>query len=155
MTSARAKTSAAGRSVSPSIVPIVPSAGSAPITTMPIDEARRASARPIRPTPRMPSVFPSSSIPFAKLFLSQAPPFIEASARGICRARANMSPSASSATDTDDAAGVLSTRTPSASAAATSMLSTPTPPRTTTFSRSPAARWRASILVAERTTTAS
>ena len=66
-----------------------------------------------------------------------------------------MRPRASSATEVDDADGVFITRTPSASAASTSMLSTPTPPRTMTLRCLAAATWCAAIFVAERTTTAS
>ena len=135
--------------------PSCPSAGSAPMTTMPSADALRASARPMRPTPRMPSVFPRAPSPWRRSSCPTPPTSSTASARGICRASENISASASSATDVDDADGVFITRTPSASAAATSMLSTPTPPRTITFRLLAAATCCALIFVAERTTTAS
>ena len=70
--------------------------GSKATTVMPRPRAMRATAPPTLPMPTSPSVLPSSSEP-EKLFLSQVPAFIEASARGISRARANIRPTASSA----------------------------------------------------------
>ena len=111
----------------------------------------RATAPPTLPMPTRPRVLPSSSEP-EKLFLSQAPAFMEASARGISRARANIRPTASSAAASALPPGVFSTRIRRSVAAFTSMLSTPAPARPITFSDFPASIICRLACVAERTT---
>ena len=122
---------------------------------MPRAKARRPRAPPIRPTPRMPSVLPSSSIPSDSSFFGHVPDFKAASACGILRARAKRRPRESSATETVGALGVLRTAIPLDAAAGKSMLSVPTPARTITRSLRPAAICRSPSFVAERTTMAS
>ncbi len=81
---------------------------------------------------------------------SHLPAWVERSAAGTWRARANMSAIACSAVVTELPWGVFITTIPRWVAAATSTLSTPIPARPTTFSRSALAITWAVTLVAER-----
>ena len=100
---------------------------------MPKLRARRATSRPMRPRPRMPSFLSRSSAPCSDFF-SHFPACMVALARGSCRASAIMRPSASSATAMAFAPGVFITTMPRRVAASASMLSTPTPARPITRS---------------------
>ena len=86
----------------------------------------------------MPTVLPSSSTPVNELRF-HCPARRLASAAGMCRAAASSSATACSAAETMFEVGALTTITPRAVAAGTSMLSRPTPARATTLSRVEAA----------------
>ncbi len=98
----------------------------------------------------MPRVFLKSSMP-EKLFRSHWPAFIEAAACGTGRAPQRMWVKVSSAVAMVLPEGVFITTTPRSVAASTSMLSTPTPARPTTWSLGAAAMTSRVILVSERT----
>ena len=85
-----------------------------------------------------------------KRFFSHLPAWVEASAAGISRAKANISAMACSAVVMELPKGVFMTMTPRAVAAATSTLSTPMPARPTTLSRGARAKMSAVTFVAER-----
>ena len=85
-----------------------------------------------------------------KRFFSHLPAWVEASACGICRARANIIAMACSAVVIELPKGVFITMTPRAVAAATSTLSTPIPARPMTFRREVWASTFSVTLVAER-----
>ncbi|CAB4921903.1 unannotated protein [freshwater metagenome] len=108
----------------------------------------------MRPNPTMPKVFSNSSAP---VYLDRAHfPFRSAACAGeMNRAEASRSAIASSAALTMFDVGALTTMTPAAVAAGISTLSKPTPARAITFNPFAAAIASASILVAERMSTAS
>ena len=116
--------------------------------------ARRATSRPTRPNPTMPSVLPRSSVPCSDFF-SHLPPRVVTSARTMCRARASIKANVCSATATALAPGVFITAIPSRVAASRSMLSTPTPARPMTFSFCACSSKPAFTSTAERTSSAS
>ena len=121
---------------------------------MPNAANRCATNAPIRPSPRMPAVFPSSSMPENRL-RCHSPRRSEALAGAMCLAAAMSSPTASSAALTMFDCGAFTTMTPAEVAAGTSMLSSPTPARATTRRRRLARSTSASTLVALRTSRAS
>ncbi len=121
---------------------------------MPSPSARRATSRPMRPRPRMPRVLPASSMP-AKRERSQFPALRAPCACGTFRASASMRAIVCSAADTTVESGAFATTIPRLVAASTSTLSTPTPARPMTLSRSARSISEASIVVAERITMAS
>ena len=125
--------------------------GSVAITFMPNARARLPTMLPTWPHPIRPSVLPRISIPL-KLFLSHFPAFIEASARGRSRARANIIAIASSPAASALPPGVFRTTILRSEAAFTSMLSTPAPALPMTFSALPAVMISRVACVAERTT---
>ncbi len=86
---------------------------------------------------------------------SHAPCFSAAWACGMLRARATSRPIVCSAADTTVESGAFATTMPRCVAASTSTLSTPTPARPITFSRSARAIRSAVSFVAERMTIAS
>ena len=86
-----------------------------------------------------------------KRFFSHLPAWVETSAWGSWRARANIMAMACSAVVIELPNGVFITTTPAAVAAGMSTLSTPMPARPITFSVLAAARTSLSALVAERT----
>src|ERR1017187_7375970 len=79
--------------------------GSLPMISSPKPLARLATSRPIRPSPRMPSVLPRSSMP-CRLFFSHLPACMVAFAAGSFRASASISAMVSSATATAFAPGI-------------------------------------------------
>ena len=87
-----------------------------------------------------------------KRLFSHLPAWVEASAAGIWRARANIMAMACSAVVIELPKGVFITTTPAAVAAGISMLSTPIPARPITFSRLAAAMTSLFGFVSERTT---
>src|SRR4029077_1546713 len=101
-----------------------------------------------------PSVLPRISVPM-NFDRVHSPRFTEASAWGTERARAKSRAMVCSAAATMLPRGALTTRMPLRVAAATSMLSTPTPARPTTRSSRPASRIGAVTFVSLRTTRAS
>src|SRR5215218_6243095 len=101
----------------------------------------------------MPTVLPASSMP-VKRERSHRPARSEVSAAGMRRAAASSRAMACSAALTTFDVGAFTTSTPRAVAAATSMLSRPTPARATTRRLGAAASASASIRVALRTRTA-
>ena len=101
----------------------------------PSPTARRATCWPIRPRPRTPSVLSASSIPLQRE-RSQVPCFSAAWACGMLRASATSRPIVCSAAETTVESGAFATTIPRWVAASTSTLSTPTPARPITFSRS-------------------
>ena len=115
---------------------------------------RCATSCPIRPKPTIPKVFSNSSAP---VYLERAHlPFRSAACAGeIKRAEAINREIANSAAETIFEVGALTTITPAAVAAGISTLSNPTPARAITFKPFAAAIASASILVAERISTAS
>ncbi len=127
--------------------------GSYASTRMPKAKARRATSPPMRPSPRIPKVFPITSVPWNCL-RSHLPAAIEACAWGTLRARLMSIVKASSAVETVLPPGVFMTTTPRCVAASTSTLSTPTPARPTTFSWVAAAITLLVTFVSERTTMA-
>ena len=128
--------------------------GSYAMTSISSPCARFATSDPTLPRPMTPSVLPRTSTPrnFARV---QSPAWIEASACETQRATANSRAMVCSAAATMLPRGALTTRMPWRVAAATSMLSTPTPARPTTRRRLPASRIGAVTLVSLRTTSAS
>jgi len=108
----------------------------------------------MRPNPMTPRSLPRNSMP-VKRFLSHAPCFIDASAAGMPRASAIISPSVSSATLMLFAPAAFNTRTPRPLAAARSTLSTPVPARAITRSLDAASSREAVTCVALRTISAS
>ena len=108
--------------------------GSYAITCMPNASARCATSWPIRPKPRIPSVFSYSSTP-ENFERSHLPLFSEACACGTLRASARSSAIVCSAAVITFDWGALATTIPRFVAAATSTLSTPTPARPTARSR--------------------
>ena len=108
----------------------------------------------MRPKPTIPRVFSKSSAP---VYLERAhfPVRSAACAGDIKRAEASSNEIASSAALTIFEVGALTTMTPAAVAAGISTLSKPTPARAITLSPLAAAIASASILVAERISTAS
>ena len=110
------------------------STGSYPITfiSKPL-AALRATSRPILPSPNTPRVLPVSWQPRNLLF-SHFPALMLASAAGTCLAIDINKLMVCSAVLKVLASGVFITTIPLRVAAATSMLSTPTPPRTITLS---------------------
>jgi len=84
-------------------------------------------------------------------FFSHLPAWVEASAAGIWRARANIMATACSAVVMEFPKGVFITTIPLEVAAGMSTLSTPIPARPITFSWPAAAITSLSALVAERT----
>ncbi len=90
--------------------------------------ARWATSWPMRPKPRMPSVFSYSSTP-ENLERSHLPDVSEAWAWGMLRASASSIAIVCSAAVTTLDCGAFATTMPRAVAAGTSTLSTPTPAR--------------------------
>ena len=86
---------------------------------------------------------------------SQRPSFSAACACGMLRASATSSPIVCSAAETTVESGAFATTIPRRVAASTSTLSTPTPARPITFSRSARSITSAVSFVAERITIAS
>src|SRR5829696_840398 len=121
---------------------------------MPRPAARRATSWPIRPKPRIASVFSASSTP-PHLDRSHRPCLSAACACGMLRASATSSPIVCSAAETMFDSGAFATTMPCRVAAATSTLSTPTPARPITFSRPPRSIRSAVSFVADRITIAS
>ena len=103
----------------------------------------------MRPKPSRPSVFSYSSTP-PHLERSQLPPVSAACACGTLRASASSSATVCSAAVMTLDCGALATMMPRLVAASTSTLSTPTPARPITLSRSPRAIRSAVSFVAER-----
>src|SRR3954464_3304296 len=116
---------------------------------MPKPSARCATSWPMRPKPSTPSVFSYSSTPL-KDERSQAPPVSEPCACGTLRASASSIASVCSAAVITFDWGALATTTPRFVAASTSTLSTPTPARPTTLSRSARSIRSPGSLVADR-----
>src|SRR4051812_23119183 len=116
---------------------------------MPKPSARCATSWPMRPKPSTPSVFSYSSTPL-KDERSQAPPVSEPCACGTLRASASSIASVCSAAVITFDCGAFATTTPRLVAASTSTLSTPTPARPTTLSRSARSIRSPVSLVAER-----
>ena len=108
----------------------------------------------MRPSPITPSVFPVSCVP-TNLFRSHFPAFIATSAVGICRASEVIKAIVCSAAETVFPPGVFITTMPLRVAAATSMLSTPTPARAMARNRPGCSRYSAETFGAERTMAAS
>jgi hypothetical protein len=102
--------------------------GSNATTRMANPIARTATSRPIRPNPITPKVLPVISVPtnFAR---SHLPAWVDASAWGVLRARANNSAKVCSAAEMVLPPGTLATTIPWRDAAPKSMLSTPVPAR--------------------------
>ena len=121
---------------------------------MPNPRARRATSRPTRPRPRMPSVLARSSVP-CRFFFSHLPACMVALAAGTLRASATMRPMVSSATATALAPGVFITTMPRRVAASASMLLTPTPARPITRNLGACAISSSPTCTALRTTSAS
>ena len=112
------------------------------MTSMPKPRATRASARPVAPSPTMPSVLPASSVP------GGSPTSRAARVRawtGRRRASPSIRNAASSATDCALAPGTLRTAMPRASAAARSTPSRPAPNCTIALRRGAAAITAASM----------
>src|ERR1051325_8661833 len=120
------------------------------MTFMSRPAARRATSRPTRPRPTTPSVLPASWVP-TSLARSHLPACRLASAAGMWRARAIKSVMVCSAVLTVLPPGVFMTTMPLRVAAATSMLSTPTPARTMARSLPGFSRSWAVTRVPERT----
>ena len=99
---------------------------------------RRPTSFPILPNPSMPRFFLKSSIPSPYSFFGHLPCRISIELTCKKRDTASICAMASSATDTDAAAGVFKTFMPLLSAKGTSILSSPTPPRPITLSFFPA-----------------
>ena len=116
---------------------------------MPNARARAATSWPMRPKPRMPSVFSYTSTP-PKRERSQRPAVSEACACGMFRASASMSATVCSAAATMFDCGAFATMMPRLVAASTSTLSTPIPARPMTFRLSARAIRSAVSRVAER-----
>ena len=113
--------------------------------------SRLATTLPTRPRPTIPTVFPFRSKSLKRL-RSHLPACMDAFASASCRASASMIEIVCSAAETLFEPGAFSTSTPAFVAAATSMLSTPTPARAITRNRG-ALRIRASsTCVSLRTT---
>src|SRR6476646_1774239 len=108
----------------------------------------------MRPKPTTPTFLSSSSTP-PYLLRFHAPALSAWLAGAMLRAVASSRPTASSAAEVMLEVGALTTMTPASVAALTSTLSRPTPARATTLRFLAAARASSSILVAERTRTAS
>ena len=91
-------------------------------------EARRATARPIRPSPTIPSVAPLTAAPryCPGSHVSQSPSRTAAIASGSLRAAASSSANVRSAVASVSTSGVLPTGMPRAEAASRSTLSYPT-----------------------------
>ena len=104
---------------------------------MPKPRARCATSWPIRPKPSTPSVFSYSSTP-ESFERSHLPSISDACARGMLRASASSSAIVCSAAVTTLDSGAFATTMPRLVAAGTSTLSTPTPARPITLSRSAA-----------------
>ncbi len=128
--------------------------GSSAMTPMSRPLARRATSRPMRPRPTTPSVLPATSVP-TNLLRSHPPAFMVASATGMRRASASRSAIVCSAAETVFPPGVFITTTPLRVAAATSMVSTPTPARATARSLPTSSKYSAVSLGCERQMTAS
>ena len=121
---------------------------------MPKAWARCATSLPMRPSPTMPSVLPSSSTP-SHCERSHRPSFSAAWAWGTLRACARTSAIVCSAAETMFDWGALTTMTPRRVAASRSTLSRPMPARPTTSSSSAASNTSAVTCVAERMISAS
>ena len=128
--------------------------GSCAMTCIPNAASRCATRTPTRPRPSTPTVLPASSVPVKRL-RSHSPSRRAWCACGMWRAAASSSPTVSSAAETRLAVGAVTTMTPAAVAARTSMVSSPVPARATTRSRGAAASTSASTRVPERTIRAS
>jgi hypothetical protein len=124
------------------------------MTRIRIARARSTSTDPMLPIPTTPRVFPATSRPW-KRFFSHLPAFTLAVAAARWRDSARIIARASSATVIEDPPGVFITTTPRRVAASRSTLSTPTPARPTTLSRTAFSRSLAVTLVALRTASAS
>ena len=116
--------------------------------------ARSATSCPIRPKPRIPSVFSNTSTP-PNLLRSHLPLFSEACACGMLRTCASSIAIVCSAAATMFDSGALATMMPRLVAAGTSTLSTPIPARPITFRRPARSIRSASTFVADRITIAS
>ena len=128
--------------------------GSCAITVMPKAAARRATSPPTRPTPMSPSVFPRSSRPMNFDRVHSLARTLR-SASTTRRRRARVSATVCSAAATMLPSGAFTTYTPRAVAAGTSILSTPTPARPTTWRRFAASRMATVTFVSLRTTSPS
>ncbi len=124
------------------------------MTLVPKAAIRAANSWPIRPSPTTPTVLSAISTP-ENLLRFHWPAAMVACAAGICRATDSSSASACSAAVMMFDCGALTTRTPRAVAAGMSTLSRPMPARATTFRLGAAARASASMVVADRISTAS
>ena len=95
---------------------------------IPNPSARRATARPIRPSPTMPSLLPQTRrVSGIGPFATQDPSRTQASAASTCRAAASSRAKPISATSSVRTSGVLVTGMPRAAQCARSIASTPTP----------------------------
>ena len=125
--------------------------GSKPSTVIPNARARTATARPTRPSPTTPRTLPASCVP-VNLLRSHLPDLTLSLARGTLRARDSKRARVCSAVETVLPPGVFITTIPRRVAAATSILSTPTPARTMALSRGWPSRISAVSCVPERMT---
>ena len=116
---------------------------------MPNPRARWATSWPMRPNPRMPSVFSYSSTP-ENFERSHLPDVSDTYAWGTLRASASSSAIVCSAAVTTFDSGALATTIPRLVAASTSTLSTPTPARPITRRLTARSISSAVIFVAER-----
>ena len=122
---------------------------------MPNAAARLATSAAIRPMPTSPSVFWKSSVRLSSFLRNFPSSFMALCASMSLLGTASMRPNASSATATEDAAGVFRTSMPRSLAALVSTLSRPTPPRMMSLSLGAPAIHSAVHLVLERTSATS